>query len=51
MNKEFIDEVKKDPDEIKFGFYSIGRYAWRLENTEILAEPISARGQLGIWNW
>lgn len=48
MDQEFIDEVKKDDDEYKLGFYSVGRYAWKLENIEVV-EPIKARGKLGIW--
>ena len=30
--------------------YEIGRYAWILDDVEII-EPIKAKGQLGIWNY
>lgn len=36
--------------EKQLGFYEPGRYAWKLEDIEIIA-PIPARGQLGIWNY
>lgn len=38
-------------DEEAFGDYSEGRYAWLLDNVESLAEPIPARGALGLWEW
>lgn len=50
MDEQFVESIKKDPDEYIYGFYSPGRYAWKLENVEII-EPIKARGQLGIWNF
>jgi hypothetical protein len=34
-----------------FGDYSEGRYAWLLDDIEILPEPIPARGALGLWEW
>jgi hypothetical protein len=39
------------PTERAFGNYSSGRYAWRLWNPRPLAEPIPARGLLGLWEW
>ena len=33
------------------GDYSIGRYAWILDNVEILDEKIPARGKLNIWDF
>lgn len=51
MTEEWIEKVKKEsPEEYALGFYSVGRYAWRLENVETI-EPIAARGMLGIWNY
>ncbi|MEK8215535.1 ASCH domain-containing protein [Paenibacillus sp. FSL L8-0463] len=38
-------------DEIWFGDFSLGRYAWELTNVERLQEPIPAKGQQGLWNW
>ena len=37
--------------ELAFGDYSIGRYAWLLRNAEMLPEPTPARGALGLWEW
>ena len=31
--------------------YEEGRYAWILENVEILDKPIKVKGHLGIWNY
>lgn len=38
-------------NEIAFGDYSPGRFAWLLTNVRALPEPISAKGQLGLWEW
>ncbi len=35
--------------EWAFGFYEIGRWAWRLEDPIMFATPIVARGNLGFW--
>lgn len=40
-----------DPDEVAFGDYSRGRYAWFLRDIEPLPEPIPAKGALGLWTW
>ncbi len=37
--------------EMAFGDYSPGRYAWFLEAVERLDEPIPAKGALGLWEW
>jgi len=36
--------------EYKCGHYEVGRYAWILEDVEII-KPIKAKGKLGIWNF
>lgn len=36
-------------NEIAFGDFSAGRYAWRLANVIRLEHPIEARGALGLW--
>jgi hypothetical protein len=36
-------------DELAFGDFSPGRYAWILSNVQRLLEPIPARGALGLW--
>jgi hypothetical protein len=38
-------------NERAFGDYTPGRYAWLLANVRPLAEPIPAKGALGLWNW
>lgn len=38
-------------NELKFGNYAKGRYAWRMENVEMLKEPIPAKGQQRLWNF
>lgn len=49
MDDDFIAEVAKDPDEYAFGFYEVGRYAWKLEDVEVLETPIKASGKQGLW--
>ena len=39
------------PDELVLGDYTLGRYAWKLENVKLLPEPIPAKGRQGLWNW
>lgn len=38
-------------NELSFGDYTIGRYAWVLEDIHPLAEPVPAKGMQGLWNW
>lgn len=38
-------------NERAFGDYSPGRYAWLLADVKPLAEPIPAKGALGLWEW
>lgn len=42
-------QVVKD-NELEFGDYTPGRYAWILEDVEII-KPIPAKGQLSLWNF
>ncbi len=52
MTKEYIEKIKHDyPDEFICGRYEIGRYAWILDDIEVLKKPIGVKGQLGIWNY
>lgn len=39
------------PNDIYFGDYTPGRYAWVLQNIEPLDEFIPAKGKLNIWNY
>lgn len=38
-------------EELSFGDWNIGRYAWELRNPEEFAEPIPAKGSLGLWEY
>jgi hypothetical protein len=38
-------------DELNFGNYEPGRYAWELKNPIMFDNPIPARGSQGFWNW
>ncbi len=42
---------KQTRQEVIFGDYTLGRYAWILQNARLLPEPIPAKGQLSIWKW
>ncbi|WP_339189755.1 ASCH domain-containing protein [Paenibacillus sp. FSL P2-0121] len=44
------DEIVQG-DEIWFGDFSKGRFAWELANVQRLPDPILAKGQQGLWNW
>src|SRR3954466_13347819 len=35
--------------EASFGDYTPGRWAWLLDDVELLEEPVPARGKLGLW--
>jgi hypothetical protein len=52
MTRELIDYIRQNGGyEIRFGNYSVGRYAWMLRNVQPLVEPIPARGMQGLFNW
>ncbi len=51
MTKEFIDYIYKKTNEADYGRYAEGRFAWKLKVIDVLNEPISAKGKLGIWNY
>ena len=38
-------------NELKFGLYVPGRYAWLLEDVEPLKDPIPAKGKLRLWDY
>ena len=51
MNEEYVNKMKKDNyQEYICGEYKEGRYAWILEDIEVI-EPIKSKGQLNIWNY
>lgn len=37
--------------ELAFGDYAIGRFAWVLKNIHTLKTPIQFKGRQGIWKW
>lgn len=37
--------------EIRYGDYSVGRYAWELDALLKLDTPIPAKGKLSLWEW
>ena len=41
--------IEVDADELDFGDYYTGRYAFRLENVVALPNPIPCKGALGFW--
>lgn len=51
MDKEFLSDVNNNMIEKDCGHYEEGRYAWVLDDVEVLGNPICANGQLGIWNY
>lgn len=51
MDEELISKIKKNKKEYISGEYSVGRYAWYLEDIEPLETPIPAKGSLGMWNY
>lgn len=50
MDEEFIEKIKENEIEYKCGEYKVGRYAWILEDIELI-KPISVKGQLNFWNY
>jgi len=52
MDEEFIEKEKnRDNNNFICGRYEVGRYAWVLDNIEILNERKKNKGQLGLWNY
>jgi phage N-6-adenine-methyltransferase len=48
MTEEFINQQSET--ELRCGLWKPGRYAWKLENVQILPEAILAKGKQGLWN-
>jgi hypothetical protein len=44
-------EITPTKQEILFGDWRHGRYAWELANVIMLEQPIKAIGKQGLWNW
>ncbi len=52
-NLDMTDEIinRLTMEEKAFGDYSIGRYAWILEESMQFDKPIAAKGTLSIWEY
>lgn len=37
-------------NELAFGWYEVGRYAWEMTDVKQI-DPVPAKGQQGLWNW
>ena len=48
---DFGNFIVPTNDEMAIGDWTPGRYAWELDNIELLPLPIPARGRQGLWNW
>jgi hypothetical protein len=51
MDEEYIKTIRKNNQEFICGQYEVGRYAWILEDIEMLENPIKVKGHLGIWSY
>lgn len=51
MDQDFLNKIQKNKQELLCGDYKLGRYAWILEDVEVLDKPISTNGHLSIWNY
>ena len=52
MTKEYVENMKRNNyQEYICGEYKEGRYAWILENIQVLDNPIRAKGHLSIWKY
>ena len=51
MDESFVNKIKNEnPIEFMCGEYAVGRYAWILEDIEMI-KPIEAKGHLGLWEY
>lgn len=48
---DFADYFVPTEQEVLFGDWTPGRYAWELANITPLVKPIPAKGHQRIWNW
>lgn len=51
LRTEMVIPLIRGTDEEKFGDYGDRRYAFKLENLQLLTIPIPAKGALGLWEW
>lgn len=48
---DFGKYIVPTEQEIMFGDWTPGRYAWELANVKMLPEPIPAKGKQRLWEW
>lgn len=48
IDEETIDDLTDM--ELNFGWFSVGRYAWRMRHQQAFG-PYAARGAQGLWDW
>lgn len=52
MTEDNIQQLLMDnPIEVACGYYSPGRWMWKLKNIQPLKNMIHIGGQLGLWNY
>lgn len=52
IDQAYHDHIKRYcPEEILYGDFTVGRYAWLLERPQLFKDPIPASGKQGLWNW
>lgn len=50
MDSALIDRVRDEqPDELAFGHWEVGRFAWRLAAVQVV-EPVAYRGSQGLFD-
>jgi len=49
MDDALIQSI--DAQERAMGHWEAGRYAYKLDNIQMLRTPVEARGKQGLWNW
>jgi hypothetical protein len=50
-NEKTISIQEMSEQELLFGDWTPGRYAWELANVKILDKPVPAKGQQRLWTW
>lgn len=48
---DFHKYIVPTEEEMMFGDWTPGRYAWELANAKPLEKPIPAKGKQRLWNW
>lgn len=48
---DFQRYIVPSEQEMLFGDWTPGRYAWELANVQMLPEPIPAKGKQRLWEW